>query len=457
VGLSNFNFLPRYWIYSRAMPLHQLSPQTTLDSAEDERWLAIRRVVDSPHFRKSPRLSRLLLYLAGQTLLERTDLLTEHNIATSVFERDADFNPGVDTIVRSHMVRLRQKLDQYAAENPSAIRITVPRGEYLVRFERVALFSADLQAPPPPSSKIVPIGAESDIPSWRRQSNRLVFLCCLLGIASIVLLAVLLVVLHRSARKPADLSVGVHPLWSQLFQPRQRTTFIAADSGLVLLHRMTRKDTTLAEYLNHDYSRETHGLSPERVDEVLNMANRRYTSFVDLNIFRRLQQLPLEPSEKLEVAYARDVQMDELKQGNVILSGARGANPWLELYEPEMNFIGSNDAAHHTYSFINRHPQSGEVNEYSVSEADPKQRVLGVLAFMPNLDGNGNAVIVEGNSMAGTEAISDFLFDDAALLPFLDKLRKPGGAVPHFEVLIESNSINGSAGPFRVLACRTHS
>jgi hypothetical protein len=30
--------------------------------------------------------------------------------------------------------------------------------------------------------------------------------------------------------------------------------------------------------------------------------------------------------------------MDELKQGNIILSGARGANPWLELYEPQMNF-----------------------------------------------------------------------------------------------------------------------
>jgi len=441
------------------MPLHQLSPQTTLDSAEDERWLTIRRVVDSPHFSKSPRLSRLLLYLAGQTLLDRTELLTEHNIATSVFERDSGFNPGVDTIVRSHMVRLRQKLDQYAAENPSAIRVTVPRGEYLVRFERTSPVTADTQTLPPP--KLMSIGAngtngtneaEPDIPS----ANPLLLLCWLLGSATLILLILLLAVLSRSARKSADPSVATHPLWSQIFQPRQRTTFIAADSGLVLLHRLTNRESTLAEYLNHDFSRETRGLSPERVDEVLNMANRRYTSFVDLNIFRRLQQVPLESSEKLEVEYARDVQLDQLKQGNVILSGARGANPWLELYEPEMNFIGSNDGVHHSYSFINRHPLPGEAPEYSASEADPRQRVLGVLAFMPNLDGNGNALIVEGNSMAGTEAISDFLFDDAALLPFLDKLRKPGGALPHFEVLIESNSINGSAGPFRILACRTH-
>jgi hypothetical protein len=68
---------------------------------------------------------------------------------------------------------------------------------------------------------------------------------------------------------------------------------------------------------------------------------------------------------------------------------------------------------------IQHYPQVDEAANYSVSAADPKQRVLGVLAFLSNLDGSGNALIVEGNSMAGTEAISDLLFDDAGLLPFL--------------------------------------
>jgi hypothetical protein len=58
--------------------------------------------------------------------------------------------------------------------------------------------------------------------------------------------------------------------------------------------------------------------------------------------------------------------------------------------------------------------------------------------------------------MAGTEAISDFLFEDAALLPFLTKIKKPDGSLPHFEVVVESNSVNGSAGPIHVLAYRTH-
>ena len=81
---------------------------------EDERWQAVLQIVNSPRFSKSSRLSQLLLYLAEQTLLDRTEFLNEQNIATEVFERGDDFNPGVDTIVRSHMVRLRQRLDQYA-------------------------------------------------------------------------------------------------------------------------------------------------------------------------------------------------------------------------------------------------------------------------------------------------------------------------------------------------------
>lgn len=435
------------------MLLNQLRPKNRLDLGEDERWITTQRLVDSPHFRKSPRLSGLLLYLAEQTLLGRTELLTEHNIAVRVFEREADFDPDVDTIVRSHMVRLRQKLDQYAEENraTSSIRVAVPKGEYLARFERIA-------PPTEPEVSVLPASsarAQNVLPA-PKQANPLVLMCWLLGLAVLLLFAALLTVVVRSRSKPAVGAAAVHPLWGHFFQPYRTTTFVAADSGLVLLHRMTAKGTTLEEYLSRDFGQETRGLSGERVDEVLNIANRRYTSFVDLNIFRRLQQLPLAGSGKLEVKFARDIQMDELKQDDVILSGARGANPWLELYEPQMNFIGSDDGVHRTFRFINRHPQAGETAEFSAAEADSKQRVLGVLAFLPNLEGGGNALIVEGNSMAGTEAISDFLFDDAALLPFMVKLRKPDGTLPHFEVLIESNSVNGSAGPFHILAYRTH-
>jgi hypothetical protein len=433
------------------MPANQLSAHDEGELlAEDERWLTVQHVVESPSFKKSPRLRSLLLYLAAQTLAGRPDLLTEYNIATAVFERKADFDPDVDTIVRSHMVRLRQKLDQYAVENEAngSICVTVPKGEYRVRF--------DYAMPRLPQVPVPVLPLQSVSPLTHRR-NPLLVACAILSLVVVVLLSALATVLVRSRDKGPANSVSEHPLWSHFFQPRQTTTLIAADSGLVLLHKMTGKSTTLQEYLTRDFSQETRGLSAERADEVLNMGERRYTSFVDLNIYRRLQQLAAASPGKLDVKYARDMQIDELKQGNVILSGARGANPWLALYEPRMNFIGTDEWAHHGYTFLNRHPLAGETATFSTSEGDPTQRVLGVLAYLPNLEGTGHTLIVEGNSMAGTEAISDFLFDDAALLPFLRKVSKSDGTVPYFEVLIEANSVNGSAGPFRILAYRTYS
>src|ERR1700761_3521665 len=176
------------------MLLKELLPPTTLDLAEDERWLSTQRIVDSPHFRKSPRLSRLLLYLSEQTLLDRSELLTEFNIAILVFEREADFDPGVDTIVRSHMVRLRQKLDQYAAENrmTSSMRVTVPKGEYLVRFDPI------FQSPPESQAVTVTEAAEPSLVVEQRQylaskqPKGLVLICWMLATAVLVLFAVLL-------------------------------------------------------------------------------------------------------------------------------------------------------------------------------------------------------------------------------------------------------------------------
>ena len=425
---------------------------------EDERWQAVVQIVNSSLFSKSFRLSQLLMYLAEQSLLDRTELLNEQNIATEVFARGEEFDPGIDTIVRSHMVRLRQRLDQYAQDSQGALfRVSVPKGEYLVRFDRVASSFhqpiAESHAIHQATAEAVSLGARG---SFRNRwiTNPLFFPCCMMSLLIVFLSCGLFVTRHRAKR--AANRPPAHLLWNRIFQSSRPTTFVAADNGLVLLHWMTKKDTTLAEYLNHDFSRETQGLPRERADEILSIARRRYTSFVDLNFFRRVQQLPFASPDKLIVKYARDLRMDELKQGNIILSGARGANPWLELYEPQMNFVGSNDGVRHIYSFINRRPQPGEPDRYLVSDADPKQRVLGVLAFISNLDKNGNALVIEGNSMAGTEAITDFLFTDDALLPFLNQLKMSNGTLPHFEVLIESNSVNGNAGSFRILAYRTH-
>jgi hypothetical protein len=420
------------------------------DRAENERRLAVERVIKSSIFRKSPRLSQLLSYLTEQTILDRAEFVTEHTIALEVFDRGADFDPSIDTIVRSHMVRLRHKLEQYFSENEATepIRLVVPKGDYVLRFE-------EIKPPPAKTAKTEPPPPSMDPAGERR---RLMVPLAGLGMLLLILLGALFAGQKHSPIRTAGARQKIHPLWSLIFRPQQSSIFVAADSGLVLLHDMTHTETTtLAEYLSRDFREETRTLSPQMAAEVIDMGSRRYTSFVDVETAHRLEGLAIASQGKLKVKYARDIHIDDFKDGDIILSGSRGANPWLELFEPEMNFVRVHDPVNDRFSFINRHPKAGESASYAVSRPGHTQEVLGLLGFLPNLSDTGNVLIIEGSSLAGTEATEDFLFDDLALLPFLSSIKAPDGSLPHFEVLLGSSSVNGSAGPFHVLAYRTHS
>jgi hypothetical protein len=74
-------------------------------------------------------------------------------------------------------------------------------------------------------------------------------------------------------------------------------------------------------------------------------------------------------------------------------------------------------------SIVNRSPPPGERHQYDFNKLDASHTIYGVVALRPNLRGSGKVLLLEGTSMAETEAAADFVFDDAHLLPFLAKIR----------------------------------
>ena len=155
----------------------------------------------------------------------------------------------------------------------------------------------------------------------------------------------------------------------------------------------------------------------------------------------------------LELRYARDVRPNDMKGGNVVLIGAAAANPWVELFEPNMNFVFS-DPLIRRYTVLNREPVGSEPSKWASNYDDVQHRVYGVVAFLPNLSGRGDVLILEGTSMAGTECAWDFVADDSSLLPFLDRIKRADGTIPHFQLVLGSNNMNGSSGKSSILAWR---
>ncbi len=126
--------------------------------------------------------------------------------------------------------------------------------------------------------------------------------------------------------------------WSVFFTPTRDTLLVPADSGLVIYQNLTKRWVSLAEYASGEY--QEHTVSPLGIDPAIvnELGGRRYTSVVDLHLASSISQLPSVVKDRFKVRYAREVTLDDLKQSNVILLGAVGSNPWVELFQKDLNF-----------------------------------------------------------------------------------------------------------------------
>ena len=95
----------------------------------------LETVLASPILASSPRRAQLLRYLCTRAL-DGGEPVNEYAIGVDVFEKPASFDPRIDSIVRTEMGRLRQRLKDYysSCEPPSAMRIELPLRSYVPAF-----------------------------------------------------------------------------------------------------------------------------------------------------------------------------------------------------------------------------------------------------------------------------------------------------------------------------------
>ena len=134
----------------------------------------------------------------------------------------------------------------------------------------------------------------------------------------------------------------------------------------------------------------------------------------------------------------------------MILLGAKDANPWVELFESNMNFTFDVDRNTHDSVVTNKHPQFHESAKYYRHPNDSTQTAYALAAFLPGLNRNGDVLIT---TMVGTQAAADFIFKPGRLDTVIP-LR--GRKLPHFELLLQTASVGGSAQESNVIAYRIY-
>jgi len=105
---------------------------------------AVDRILKSQSMSGCQRLVQLLRFVVDSTLKGEAMHLKETTIGVAVFGRSPDYDPKVDTIVRSQAWRLRSKLRKYYASEgvQDPIVVDIPIGHYVPVFhlrEEVAI------------------------------------------------------------------------------------------------------------------------------------------------------------------------------------------------------------------------------------------------------------------------------------------------------------------------------
>lgn len=447
-------------------------PQAEGDSSlfkNDPRWMLVRRIVRSASFARSTRLSEFLLYVCRETLAGRGGSLNERQVGNVVFSRPSGYDPQDDNIVRSHASRLRTRLEEYFREEGASesLRLSVPRGSYIPLFEfspqtaepeaenrNAEKQAATLPAAPPdalPNSLPFEASPSSRFTLFRHRIPSIAL--ALVTFAGIVIFSIhhpWLPVARAREMTPS------HMLWSQMFRADQDTLIVPADSSLVMGQSIAGRRTAVSDYADGRFLTKVDCAHPCDRNLIREIELHRYTSIADLEFAVSLVRLPEAASGRTRLRYARELQVDDLKQSNLILAGSRESDPWLQLIEPVMNFILHDGVMGEQLRVENRNPQGKEVREYLFDSFDPQHRGLATIAFLNNLSGNGNILLVQGFTFAGTEAAAEFVTSGTEFDTLLQSHMRGLTRLPHFEILLQTMDVNGKASHPTVLAMHVY-
>ena len=223
-----------------------------------------------------------------------------------------------------------------------------------------------------------------------------------------------------------------------------------------MFQNLTGHTVHLDEYVSRQY---LSIKSPFKIDaqNLADLDAQRYTNITDLDAVLKFSQIPEAKPAHYVIRYARELHMEDLKDSNAILLGSTYSDPWVELFQKGLNFEFSYEPHPNASFIVNKHPVAGEASVYTNDATAPSHRTYAVVALVPNLNDTGWILIVEGLTMAGTQAATDILFNKEDMQTVLNKAAAGNGKLKPFELLIETRSFGSSSPQANIIASRIYS
>jgi len=406
----------------------------------------LRDIVEGTAFRGSHRSGQFLSYIVEQAITGNFESLKERVIGVELFGRSPSYDTGEDAIVRVTASDVRKRLLQHYGQYGSAspFRISLPLGSYIPEIAHEhsveSVRGIETTPEPGPVAHSGPATSKSESPAVQDaliaapigsqlESVHRVGVNRRLGLVLGALALTLnlgLWGLFWLRRGVGSAAVSELP-WSAIFNPAHPTHLITSDPGIVNVQELTGTQLSVSDYANHRFIPEPNGLTPDeiRFSHILLGGDSSSAAAVDTPIAVGIANLARNSASRLDVHAARSIRFADLKtDDNFIFLGSPRSDPWVALFNDQLDFQFAFDKTSRQEFIRNVRPRQNELPAYyPTAQGWATGQSYGIVALVQNPDQEGHVLLLAGASGEGTEAAGKLVTD----LPRLSQILKSCG------------------------------
>lgn len=413
---------------------------------DDKRHAVIRqqlkRIQDSHAFCNSARAKEFLSYVIENVLEGRIEQLKERSIGVSLFHRAPTYVTGEDPIVRVKAAEVRKRLAQYYSEEESApeVRIEIPVGSYVPKFHWRPIIEPEV---PPAKAEVMEEVVRHDAPRIKFRGWQIAV------VASV--LVILGVALATTIRKEAREKSQFDQFWAPVFSSGQSVLICLSSPVTYAVNSRLYKLVTPERQGMYD-SQVNRDNTPLQLDPETPLQWKDLTPLTDYSVNKDDAYVAAELTGLFErihkgsqVRIGRDYTYEDLRNSPAVLVGAFD-NPWTMRVGSELPILFREPEG-----IVER---GGQGRVWRMEGDKRGTRDFAIVARLRNSKTGQFLVIAAGIGMVGTQAAGRFVSRQGDLDTALRTAPK-GWQDKNIEMVIESDVIEDSASPPRVVALKT--
>lgn len=395
----------------------------------------VERILQSRIFRSSEVIRHLFEYLTEKSLQGEADSLKEYTIALDALGKPESFDPRHESVVRMHLVRLRQKLAEYYSTEGAAepIIVDIPKGGFKVRFE---LRAVSFTPPPAPVAPVV------EAPKRRWARRELAFA----GALAITLAGTLfLMVQFGHARQTesadsADWTPALRELWNPLLSPDRRLVVCVATPLFVKVPGFGfLRESSVNDWDDVQSSKKLNSME-DALRAGISEPSYSYTEAGTATAAFMLGQFLAPRKQAVKVTRANVLSWSEIAESNVIFLGSAAG-----VHQTEDLPVGVSLQLEPT-GIRNIRPQPGEpsfIADRPAQNGAEGGESYALISRLPAMNGPGAILMLSGNQTASVvSGVQAFTNPDVAQM-LASHLKSASGAIPkYFQVVLRVKAMD---------------